>query len=208
MKRCLWLVPFLLSSTMCYAQIADKGVDYFDKVIEANPQNAEAYRRRGLAYEKEHDTSQAMLDYDKAIQLNPNVALLYWNRGLLFYKNGNCDQAIADFSKYLQFKPKSELTLLMRGQAYYQNENYDLAISDFNNYLNIDRQWKWSPYFAYIDLAFTYLKSRNNDKAWEYARKAQAEELISHPNTSDSVVGLGSYREVIEELENFSVREK
>ena len=204
------LVLFLLfPMACCYAETANKGVDYYNKVIVSNPQNAEAYRQRGLAYELEHNTTKAMIDYNKGIQINPKVALLYWNRGLLSYKIEDYDQAIIDFSKYLQSKPNSPLTLLMRGQAYYKKGDYDLAVSDFYAHMNAkDEVGKWGPYFAYLDLSWVYLKKKDYDKAWEFARKAVVEESINHPNSTQSTIGLSLSSELIAELRKVSGREK
>ena len=112
------------------------------------------------------------------------------------YHNGDFDQAISDFTKYLQSKPKSDFVLLIRGQAYYKKDNYDLAISDFNKVIELGRY----NYFAYVNLAFTYFKTKNYEKSSEYAHKAERDEAVSHPNTSQSTLPLGPNSQVLDEL--------
>lgn len=207
------LIFVLLFSTICYAETTtvtipqvkldeiNTELEKWNKKIGDNPNDAEAYRQRGLVYERKHDNNQAISDYNKGIEVNQNLALLFWNRGLLFYKNGSYDQAIADFSKYLQSKPNSPLTLLFRGEAYYKHGNFDAAVSDFKSYIITEGQWgKWDPHLAYINLAFTYLMMKDYDKAQEFANKASDDPYASH----DPLMVLGSYDDLIKELKQVS----
>jgi len=56
--------------------------------IELNPNNANAYFRRGGAYFNLKQYDQAVRDYNKAIALNPKNNLAYRNRGWLYCKLG------------------------------------------------------------------------------------------------------------------------
>ena len=59
----------------------DKAIEDYTKAIELNPQHANAYHNRGLAWSKKGDRDKAIEDYNKAIELNPQYADAYNNRG-------------------------------------------------------------------------------------------------------------------------------
>ena len=52
----------------------DKAAADLNKVIEVNPNLAEAYYTRGLIYEYKADYRKAISDYDRALQVDPNYA--------------------------------------------------------------------------------------------------------------------------------------
>jgi tetratricopeptide (TPR) repeat protein len=66
--------------------------------IELNPNFADAYNNRGLAYRELNQHEKAIEDLAKAIALNPNLAQPYANRGFSYFKrNEDLDKAIEDF---------------------------------------------------------------------------------------------------------------
>jgi tetratricopeptide (TPR) repeat protein len=56
----------------------------YKKVVDINPQFAEAYRSRGLVYAKKGQYDKAIADYTKAIELNPKDAWAYGNRAFAY----------------------------------------------------------------------------------------------------------------------------
>lgn len=65
-----------------------------NKVIELNPNSADAYKNRGYAKFDLGDYIGAIQDNNKAIELDPSDALAYYNRGnaklLLGYRKDGC----------------------------------------------------------------------------------------------------------------------
>jgi tetratricopeptide (TPR) repeat protein len=53
----------------------------YDRAIEINPNYADAYYNRGLAYKNLKDYQNAIRSYDRAIEIDPNYANAYCNRG-------------------------------------------------------------------------------------------------------------------------------
>ena len=59
-----------------------------DQAIALNPDDADAYTHRGLAYVSKGAFDAAIQDFTKAIALNPEHAGAYTNRGNAYaYKN-------------------------------------------------------------------------------------------------------------------------
>lgn len=71
----------------------------FTQAISLNPNYAEAYNSRGLAYFDLGNQQGAIADYNEAIRLNPNFAPAYNNRGNARAANNDKQGAIADLQR-------------------------------------------------------------------------------------------------------------
>ncbi len=81
-----------------------------DLAISRNPGDADAYFRRGMAYDQLGNRPQALQDFNKAIELNPKNAAAYFMRGLVY---GMIDVRYASIndikvSARLGYKPAQE----------------------------------------------------------------------------------------------------
>ena len=68
----------------------------FTKAIEINPNYAEAYHERGLAYDAIGEYDRAISDYNKAIEINPKYEKAYNHRRLAKSAKGRNDRAISE----------------------------------------------------------------------------------------------------------------
>jgi len=71
-----------------------------------NPEYAEAYYNRGVAYGESGKVEEAIADYTKAVELNPESAEAYYNRGIAYGKSGKVEEAIADYTKAIELNPE------------------------------------------------------------------------------------------------------
>ena len=60
-----------------------KTIACYDKAIEVNPENADAYNNKGLSLYLLRSYNEAIACYDKAIEVNPENADAHYNKGLL-----------------------------------------------------------------------------------------------------------------------------
>jgi tetratricopeptide (TPR) repeat protein len=139
----------------------DLAISEFNKALEINPRDANAYYNRGLAYWHEGKFDQAILDYSKAIEINPGLAEAYINRGSAYSKKKQYDQAISDYDKALERNPNLEVAYNNRGLAYLNTKRYDQAISDFNKALEIDPK----DAEAYVNRGLSYSNKSEYDRA-------------------------------------------
>jgi Flp pilus assembly protein TadD len=109
----------------------NKAKDYWDKAIAANPQMAEAYNNRGLAFYNLERHQQAINDFSQAIRMKPQYAEAFNNRGNAYYALDQYAKAEADFNKSLELKPKYAKALLNRGLAYFQMNKREESCKDF-----------------------------------------------------------------------------
>ena len=83
-----------------------KAIRFYDKAIELDPYNAEAYYRRGLFMSNYtfgearvllYDPKDVMDDLQKAIQLDPNLAGAHYALGVAYDRMGNVQKAMVEF---------------------------------------------------------------------------------------------------------------
>ena len=161
---CLHILP--LSVAMATAWLPEKpvtfegwleeGDDYVTKnelsyaildytnAIELDPDNAQVYYKRGMAYSRLGYCSLGIKDFSMAIKLNPKYAEAYFQRGEIYHfpssqKNlRNSDLAIKDYSKAIELKPSLAQAYFFRGSEYIEKDKFDLAIADYNKVIELN----------------------------------------------------------------------
>lgn len=138
------------------------------KAIERNPNDADAYYRRGMAYYEADLKIRAITDFTKAIQLKPDFVNAYLGRARAYTymgyssEKGRYDLAIADCAKAIEFDPNNADAYEARGYAYYRKDDHDLAIGDFTKAIELNPN---------NDHAYD-LRSGAYDQAGDYVRAA------------------------------------
>jgi TPR repeat len=66
-----------------------KAIEYLTNAIKLQPDYADAYYRRGAAYNDLGQFQQSIEDYNEAIRLKPNYADAYNDRGIVYLLQGN-----------------------------------------------------------------------------------------------------------------------
>jgi len=120
----------------------EEAIKSYNRVIELEPNWAEAYVQRGYARRMNHDLDKALEDYDKATELDPRttaknrvVAQAYTNRGQILSLQLKLEDAISDFSKAIRFFAEDERAFYERAQARLLLGDLDAAISDYDVYI-------------------------------------------------------------------------
>jgi len=90
------------SAFQALGRLQDAVADYSYIVERLDPDAAEAYVDRGVAYAALGETEMALRDFDRGVQLNPNLPKAYINRGQLARTLGQRDQARADFRQAIR----------------------------------------------------------------------------------------------------------
>ena len=104
----------------------------YTKVIQLEPDNANAYYNRGLAKSLLKRYIHAIPDYDRAIRLKPDFAKAYVNRGIMKANLGQQFAAIADYDIAIRLKPDDADAYYNRGVAKFRLERYIAAIADYD----------------------------------------------------------------------------
>jgi tetratricopeptide (TPR) repeat protein len=101
-----------------------------DRVLELNPQDAEAYNDRGTARRACGDIDQAFADFDRALDLNPGYAEAYTNRGMVRYGRGDLEAAIADFDRALACIRHRDAVATASNWGTARRRDFDGALAD------------------------------------------------------------------------------
>ncbi|MBI5892312.1 MAG: tetratricopeptide repeat protein [Deltaproteobacteria bacterium] len=169
----------------------DSAIEAYTKAIALNPNLAQAYSNRGVAYAYKGQYDRAIEDYNKAIALDPNfkgqhdraiedlnkaialdpnVAGAYNNRGLAYALSGNMGRAIEDYNKAIALDPSDTFAYQSRGDAYAKKGQLDRTIEDYNKAIQLDPNDAKS----YTKRGAAYALKGQHDRAIEDLNKAIA----------------------------------
>lgn len=120
----------------------------FDKVIDLQPENGDAWH--GLAVAKEnledecHDDillEEIIENYDRAIELKPESSCIWYGRGLNKAILGDLKGARKDFSRAIELDPENPEYWEGRGVVNRDLEDYESAIADLVQAIDRCRNW-------------------------------------------------------------------
>lgn len=148
------------------------------QILEKNPQDAQAHRKRGIAYAHIGKYPEALADLDRAIALNDPDAAAYNQRGIVHYKLGRYPQAMADFNQAIAKQPKLAESYNNRGILYKALGHYQRAFADLRQAQKLG--------LAYAPEAIKVLR--------EEVRQAQQRlaQMGFDPGPADGVPGAGT----------------
>lgn len=119
-------------------EIAHYDIDQLEaveKAIRANPNDAEAYRTRGLIRShSQEDFPGAIEDFSRAIELdpnNPNNAETYNYRGTSYFWLEDYQKALADYDRAIQLNPNLAIAYYNRGYVRLELKDKRGAMKDF-----------------------------------------------------------------------------
>ena len=139
----------------------DKAVEHYTTAINLNPERAEVYTNRGIAYAKKDEFDTAIQDYNTAINLNPELTEAYNNRGNAYRGKGDLEMAIQDHTKAIDLNPKYADAYYNRGFDYWQKGEVDLAIQDYTKTIDLNPE----DTDAYYNRGIAYAKKDEFDTA-------------------------------------------
>ena len=109
----------------------------FNKVIDADQANADAFYMRGRVKQILEDFHGAMKDFNQAINISPKTAHYYFDRGNIKYALQDYYGAISDYSESINLDVTHVDAYFKRGKAKHQLEAYQDAIHDCTKILEI-----------------------------------------------------------------------
>jgi len=177
--------------------------------IEQNPNDAEYYRQRALAYVRLGDLPKAIADYDEAIQRkskssgSPAMTDWYRQRAQLHSRLGHFAKAVDDLNECILRQPSAS-AFYSRGWNYERLQDYSKAVVDLEKSLEIDPNLV----LALNELAWIYVTGpaevRSPNKALPLAQKAVHLSPNSWNNRNTLGVvhyRLGQFEAVVDELQ-------
>ncbi len=131
-------------------ELSEKGqwrgaIAAYTKVLDINPNYADAYFNRAIAKVEEGLFKSAISDYDKAIELNPLDDDALYNRGIEKKYLGDYEGAISDFDKAIEINPLEDV-FYDRGLLRFKVGNFEGGCADWQKV----RSFGNSEYTKYI----------------------------------------------------------
>ena len=152
-------------------------------VIEMNPNDVEAYIRRGIVYHRKGEYNSAVANFTRAIELDPSIPQLYLARGISYHHKGDYDSAIKDATKALELNPDNTEAYQHRALAYQSKGDYDHAIADFTKVIDLNP----NDTNAYCGRGHAYQSKDDYDRAIADFTKA----IDLNPNDAVAYCGRG-----------------
>ena len=110
----------------------DDAIRAYSHAIDLNPNHADAYNNRGVAYASKGDFDNAIKDHNTAIKLDPCQAGFYNNRGVAYVDQEDFDNGIQNYNMAIQLDPHYTEAYYNRGIAYAAKDAVDKAIIDYD----------------------------------------------------------------------------
>ncbi len=139
-----------------FFKLLDLAIDYFDRAVLLEPNNALYYNSRGTAYLKRNRTKEALKDYNRALELYGEKVPphLFFNIGLAHSQLKEYDKAIEYYNKALALGLQDQFKgYRLRGMAYAEIKEYRKAITDYTQAL---KQGKGDIYEKRGDVYFEF----------------------------------------------------
>ena len=143
------------------AEDYEQAVENLSEVIALEPDNAEAYYQRGLAYGHLENWEQALADFDTAIELAADDPRAYSKRALVYLPLGDSAQAIADCNQALKLDPDHAEAYQTLGMVYIGQGDVEQAIQGFDKAIELDPDLAE----AYIWRGSAYAEAGNSERA-------------------------------------------
>jgi tetratricopeptide (TPR) repeat protein len=83
----------------------DDAIILLEKIIEVDPQYAEAFDRLGVIYLEKNSVDQAIINFNIAVKVDPEFGVAYYHRAFAHETKGDIEAAKADYERILKFNP-------------------------------------------------------------------------------------------------------
>ncbi len=135
-------------------------LNYANKAISADPDNAEFYSIRAQVKEFAGDHQNALRDYDKAVQVDPKNTYYLIQRSIYYSKQGFYYFAERDIEKAMALEPGTPGHYYERARLKYEQQKYEEALMDMDVSLRLDSMNAGS--YAARGMVFYVLKDWQN----------------------------------------------
>ena len=117
----------LLNEALSFYEKKDyyKAMTTLDKVISLDDQNPYAFYYKGVIYDEQNKTREAIAQFNKIIEFAPDFNLAYYSLAGVLDKQENYEEAVLNYDKFLELKKKA-------GE---KNDEYYKYVEERNNEL-------------------------------------------------------------------------
>lgn len=114
----------------------ERAITTLSKAIQLDPQHAEAYMNRGIAYLESGQANKALRDFAESLRLEPN-ALCYYNRAQAWLARRDLERAAADLDEAVRLVPEDAESFNMRAIVLCEQGEYERALADIERAIEL-----------------------------------------------------------------------
>lgn len=151
------------------AGMGDKAIAASRKLIEIEPDNADAYYNLGYMFVKQEKFKEAAVEFTKAIELRPNFEFAYSNLGYCYTKLKKYKESIEVYKKLTSLNPQNGEAWLSVGIGYMFLRNFMAALEPMQKAVEINPQST----SALFNLGVVYVNISEFGKATQIQKKLQ-----------------------------------
>ncbi|MFC1792745.1 tetratricopeptide repeat protein [Planctomycetota bacterium] len=155
---------------------ATRAMEYFNKVLEQDPERPDVYKSIGWFFMNKEQYEQAIGYWQKALQIDPNIPGMHHNIALALMGQNKQSQAIGELEKDIRISPRSSSSYFLLGQLYLRQKEYEKAGNNYEKAIEIKPNYP----NAYYGLFTLSARLKQQDKAREYMalfKKLKAEDM-------------------------------
>lgn len=138
-----------------------------DETVRQNPQSADAYLMRGIAYANAGRMEEAARDYGESLAHSVS-AEAYYNRALCHERMGQEEDALLDYTEAIKVDPEFFQAWYNRANIYLHQGRDSAAVMDFRRSIDLVPQLA----NAYVGIGIAYLRQGEYAGAWREFYKA------------------------------------
>jgi len=143
------------------ANMADKAIESAKKLIEVEPDSADAYYNVGYMYMRQDRFNEAIPLFEKAIELDPELEYAYMNLAVCHSRLNQYTKSIETLRILTQKRPNNADAWLSIAVNYLRLKNWRAAVAPLRKTIELDPKNAQ----AYYNLGIAYLNMRDNDNA-------------------------------------------
>ncbi|MFO7980531.1 MAG: tetratricopeptide repeat protein [Candidatus Aminicenantes bacterium] len=145
------------------ANMPDKAIESAKKLIELQPNSADAYYNVGYMYVKQEQYREAIPIFEKAIELNPDMEYAYQNLAVCYSNLNQYSNSIKILKQLIDKYPNNADVWLSIAVNYLKMKQWRSAIDPLRKTIELEPNNAQ----AYYNLGIAYLNIRDNASARE-----------------------------------------
>ncbi len=143
------------------AKMHDNAIEAATKIIELNPDDADAVYNLGYMYLTLKKYREAIQTFKKSLELRPNFEYAYANLGNCYFQIKNYSQALWAYQKLIEIDPENTDAWFNLAVSYMQLKRFNDALRTLKKTIELRPNYA----VAYYNLAVVYMNLRDNYSA-------------------------------------------
>jgi tetratricopeptide (TPR) repeat protein len=155
---------------------ATRALEYFNKVLEKDPNRTDVYKSIGWFYMNKEQYEQAIEYWQKAVQIDPNIPEVHHDIALALMGQNKQNQAIGELEKDVQISRRSSSSYFLLGQLYLRQNEYEKARINYEKAIEIKPDYP-NAYYGLFTLSARLKQQDKSAESMTLFKKYKAEEM-------------------------------